>query len=396
MNQPGQIDVLDRDPALDGVRGLAVALVLVFHGMLAFDRSVPWSKVLTALTDWMFVGVDLFFVLSGFLITSILIRTRGAGGYFGNFYARRALRIFPAYYLVLVSTYLMLWLLGGSAVFAQTFHDAPYFLLYLQNGLMAWRDAQSQWAGLDHTWSLAIEEQFYLIWPSVVWLTLPQRLLGVALLFAAGSVLIKCGMIAAGVGHWSYYVASFSHGEGLALGAALAAWHGGRSRGAPLPRWYRGVGAAAALGFAADVFAHMFGHGWGRWFAGFYEPLVVTAFAWLIGEILESPPHRTLLRFFASQPLRLLGQYSYGLYLIHFVVLMTLYKLFFSAWQARFGVNGAAALSAVLMYGITALLALAMFHAVERPILRLKRYFAPRRQGGAAAASLTAEGGASP
>jgi peptidoglycan/LPS O-acetylase OafA/YrhL len=95
--------VLARDPALDGVRGLAIGLVLLTHGFTVAPLG-PVTRFLHMVTNSMQIGLDLFFVLSGFLLSSILIRTRGDDGYFRSFYARRVLRIFPAYYLLLAGS----------------------------------------------------------------------------------------------------------------------------------------------------------------------------------------------------------------------------------------------------------------------------------------------------
>src|SRR5437868_7114891 len=92
-------DILERDPALDGVRGVAIGVILLAHGFMPNPGGFATTLIQRVLDSLSF-GVDLFFVLSGFLITSILIRTRETSGYFRNFSARRSLRIFPAYYLV--------------------------------------------------------------------------------------------------------------------------------------------------------------------------------------------------------------------------------------------------------------------------------------------------------
>src|SRR5262245_13745 len=173
----------DRVPALDGLRGLAILPVMLTHFVSDGDLS-PVSKVdeiVSATLTLGWVGVELFFVLSGFLITGILLDSRGAPHYFRNFYIRRTLRIFPLYY-----GFLALWL-GVLPLFYKWPNDVlkvvsipvspVWSWAYLTNIVQALHD---DWrAGppyTTHFWSLAIEEQFYLVWPTVVFLFSRRRL----------------------------------------------------------------------------------------------------------------------------------------------------------------------------------------------------------------------------
>ncbi len=168
-------------PALDGLRGIAIILVMLHH----FTNYRPTSGIdglIGSVVFFWWTGVDLFFVLSGFLITGILLDTRGSERYFTTFYARRILRIFPLYYLVLFLAFVVLPkfpavhpVLAGQADLPPQW---PYWL-YLTNFSIADRGWGHGW--VDVGWSLAIEEQFYLVWPLVIWLC-PPRL--VALLCA--------------------------------------------------------------------------------------------------------------------------------------------------------------------------------------------------------------------
>ncbi len=154
--------VLKRVPALDGLRGLAILAVVEFHFAEGLtNASRPESAIYNVFrTGWL--GVDLFFVLSGFLITGILSNSKGTPGYFRNFYWRRALRIFPPYYAFLF-VFGVLYPLARHRPL-----DAPWWhWTYLTNVAIA--------AGLpvnscSHFWSLAIEEQFYLLWPLLIYM----------------------------------------------------------------------------------------------------------------------------------------------------------------------------------------------------------------------------------
>jgi peptidoglycan/LPS O-acetylase OafA/YrhL len=162
-------DDRERDPRLDGVRGIAILLVLVYH-LTLYGGMAPNGPFLDRLwRTWTLplgLGVDLFFVLSGFLITGILLDTKDGPDYFRNFYARRFLRIFPLYYATLAATFLLI-----PAVRL----DAVWYWTYLIN----YRFADVGWprvAYLGHFWTLAVEEQFYLVWPALVFFV-PRRVL---------------------------------------------------------------------------------------------------------------------------------------------------------------------------------------------------------------------------
>ena len=148
---------------LDGLRGLAIALVLV-HSLTMFVHPVSaGGQLYHAALAFGWSGVQLFFVLSGFLITGILLDTRPTPHYFRNFYIRRALRIFPLYYVTLAVAFIVLPALDRMPqVYAGDYPHQAFLWLYLSN----WRHDIG--GGFSHYWSLALEEQFYLVWPLVV------------------------------------------------------------------------------------------------------------------------------------------------------------------------------------------------------------------------------------
>src|SRR6266704_2509367 len=157
-------------PGLDGVRGIAILLVMFFH----FANMKPASKIdgyFYAFTHYGWSGVDLFFVLSGFLITGILVDARGSPSYFKAFYARRALRILPAYYGFLFVIFVVLPLLGlgaGANYMLARQHQGWYWL-HLTNVMMAIGEIPGHGSNPStRFWSLAVEEQFYFLWPAIV------------------------------------------------------------------------------------------------------------------------------------------------------------------------------------------------------------------------------------
>src|SRR5208282_2425862 len=152
--------------ALDGVRGLAIVAVMLTHISI---QQVPLHPLLRGTLALGWSGVDLFFVLSGFLITGILLDTRQCPNYFRSFYARRVLRIFPLYY-----GFLTFALLVFPYIVSPDFMPAPshrwLYVCYVANWL-----PHAQWHVLSHFWSLCVEEQFYFIWPLLILLVSPRR-----------------------------------------------------------------------------------------------------------------------------------------------------------------------------------------------------------------------------
>src|SRR6266699_4069882 len=169
-------------PQFDGLRGLAILSVLIGHS--GFLEALPHAGML----EYTLFGVNLFFVLSGFLITGILTDSKGSQHYFRNFYARRALRIWPLYYLVLFVAFVV------GPLFAPSMRPTavsvwPAFVFYVQNIVFANRGTYP--FGLGATWSLAVEEQFYLTWPVMVFLFKKRTLAVVSALLVVVSLSLR-------------------------------------------------------------------------------------------------------------------------------------------------------------------------------------------------------------
>ncbi len=162
-------------PALNGVRGVAILLVIVCH-FIAFALPYTPARWLRLVASVGGTGVDLFFVLSGFLITRILLASRQRPAFLTTFYARRILRIFPLYYGFLAAIYIAVPLLHlGQPI---PFGIQLWAWTYTQNVAMTFlpHPATDLWQWTPHLWSLAVEEHFYLVWPLIVKLTSPARL----------------------------------------------------------------------------------------------------------------------------------------------------------------------------------------------------------------------------
>jgi peptidoglycan/LPS O-acetylase OafA/YrhL len=347
-----------RIPELDGLRGLAAVAVLLAH--LGEGR---WPLV-----GWGWTAVNLFFVLSGYLITGIVLREGRAPGFFAAFYARRVLRIWPTYFLTIAAILLVNPLPGRAASTA----GLPWYLTFTQNVPRYWgRETPPFHEDFNPAWSVALEEQFYLLWPAVVLLAGPRRVVPVAL------GLIGLGLAARLAGFSTYLL--LAQCDGFAFGGLLAAMVASRP---DAPR-SRGLIAAclAALAVAATVPL------WGRLLvraiggAAATNPergvaLIITgadaaSFA-VVGLAVAYSGSRWLAPLRGAWARRL-GEVSYGLYLYHLPIFGNL-----DAVGLRLGVAPSLpfdAFKAAVALGV----AVASWHLIERPILGLKHRFAYRR-----------------
>jgi peptidoglycan/LPS O-acetylase OafA/YrhL len=209
-----------RFPSLDGLRGVAVLLVLT-HNMTLLD--VPTNvveKVIEYCLNVGWIGVQLFFVLSGFLITRGLIEIRESRNYYVSFYGRRVLRIFPLYFGTLAFIFVVLPALNAMPDLFQ--QDAPH-QVWLWTFLSNWSEPRDLGgSSLPHFWSLAVEEQFYLIWPLLIHRLKPRQIATLCAVVAALSLGARVWMVQTGVDPEIIYAASLARMDALAMGAAVA------------------------------------------------------------------------------------------------------------------------------------------------------------------------------
>jgi peptidoglycan/LPS O-acetylase OafA/YrhL len=364
-------------PSLDGLRGLAIGGVLASHFLDRWPLTGAGDRAFISVVGLGWSGVDLFFVLSGLLITGILVDTLGAASWWGSFMARRTLRIFPLYYLALA----VFWVAGPAAGLVDRWTLGRWgwwYWSYLGN----WAFAAGQTIpSLTHFWSLAVEEQFYLFWPLVVWLARGRRLAVVAAgLFAAGPLLRWLIVEASGWPVGSAFRVTPGRLDQLALGALLAVLLRSPAGRGWLSRWWGAValaGAAAflALGLPARFDMHQAAlEVWSHTFLGLaYGGL-------LCGAVSGEGTDGRLQRLLRARPLQVLGRYSYGLYVIHFFVHEALAPLL-ARWPAgaaalatRGGVLAWAAAATALSLGLAWL----SWHLFERRFLALKSRFPAR------------------
>jgi peptidoglycan/LPS O-acetylase OafA/YrhL len=337
-------------PELDGLRGLAILWVVLYHCNPRLQGTWIYYASL-----WGWAGVILFFALSGFLITSILLTTRDKPRYFHNFHARRALRIWPVYILLLVVVYLNApWFIGPSVIAA--IKTAPWlaYLFLVQNLFHL-----SLPPAVGPTWALAIEEQYYFLWaPLVRFLRRPWML----------TVVLTCALITSPLlrlSQWSLLTPTHTliHLDGLALGSLLAlAMHT-----IPLSRraWL-GMGLGSIVtGFSAA--ATVAGG------TAFLDSALAVGFAGtVLAAIASTGARNPLSAALRSGPLAFYGRISYGLYMFHVTVFVFLG--WFDLWMNRYGMAGNLAIVAVRFAASTAFAA-ALWYGFESKILKLKRYF---------------------
>ena len=339
-----------RIAALDGIRGIAVLMVIWGHADYLPNGAV---------------GVDVFFVLSGYLITALLLdeRTKRGRISFPNFYMRRMLRLLPAL-LLLLALYVPTFVILGQRL-DRTLGDAAIALCYASNWTKAFGHRPDF---IGHTWSLSIEEQFYILWPMTVlglyWLVRRGRA-GAAICLAAALAILcyRHWMLSRGASLERVYFGLDTRGDDLLAGAALAFWTPLLPRLVALVIGWLGLAALFAFVFCGTVYP------------GFFMGQHPYAYVWvmtlaiLLG--LLNDRQGWMARLLSFKPLVWVGMISYGLYLFHVPILVELvHHLKWERWHA-------AAVGIPLSFGIAAL----SFYSVERPCLRLKDRFRPAQTG---------------
>ena len=383
-------------PALDGVRGVAILLVLLIHfsmdTLFLSPAGVLYSRF--AFAGW--IGVDLFFVLSGFLITGILLDAKGDDHrrgadphYFRNFYARRTLRIFPLYYGSLALLFIILPLVKPvqtPAVQWVAGHQkwlwlyGANILISLKNEWVFWTD----WFVLNPFWSLAVEEHFYLLWPLVVFLLPRKWLVRVCLASLPFCLALRFLILHFTPNFLASSLMTPCRIDSLCFGGLLA-----MAIRSPAPRLAALRRAAPYLSVAfflpmLPIFAKTNGSGanpadfWMH-FAG--HTLLAISFGFLIFIAATSSPLSPLVRFLSVPFLRAFGKYSYGMYVLHSIFMPWFIKFFpvDLYWQIVGHQLVAVWIHVAFSVATTFALGWLSWHLYEKHFLKLKRFFIPRR-----------------
>ena len=349
-------------PALDGIRGIAILLVIVYHNFGFID---------VFFFGWL--GVDLFFVLSGFLITDILLRKQREQGFLKKFFIRRALRILPLYYLVLFVFLILLPFLEKNFLDLDYYiSNQLWFWTYLQNWLLIFHPPEHA-ISLTHLWSLAVEEQYYLIWPfCILLIKKPQRLF--FLLFIILLLVIFIRLIV-----WIYKIESlayfnfytFSRIDGICIGSMLAL----ARKFAPsqtTKSFTAIIFLLASLNFIFYFINKQYDFSF-PFLAIVGYTTFATVFGLLLNEIIVSKD--SLIRVcFENKVLRFFGTISYGLYIIHWPTYIVLKTHAAGLFQSYFfhSANFMISMSATV---ISIIISYLSFHFYEKPFLKMKEKF---------------------
>ena len=365
---------------LDGIRGFAIIAVMLYHFSISFQHQTDLisldlfvAKILQS--GWL--GVDLFFVMSGFLITSILYSSTENKNYFKNFYVRRILRIFPLYYLILCILIFIIPMLSESMnEKTKLLQDNSFwFWMYLVN----WRVAFL--GGFEHIqagymWSLAVEEQFYLIWPIVV-KYFKNSLAGICFAAVVLGLILKIYLFTEGYNATTLYVMTFTHLDGLLLGSALAVLYLKKEIDASMLLKFKYI-ACLSLLICITIFIIE------KDFA-FYSDLVslfgISAvsilFCFLLITMLNSGDASTLNKIFSLEPVIYVGKLCYGLYLVHHPIGLFVNEKIIS--HNSFMIKGSYLpslfLSILLSGALSILIAHLSYNLFEKHFLNLKKRF---------------------
>jgi peptidoglycan/LPS O-acetylase OafA/YrhL len=362
--------------SLDGVRGLAVLAVVCFHTLRIKHSHDIWGKVWVAIQESTWAGVDLFFVLSGFLITGILLDSRRSTRYFTNFYARRTLRIAPVYYGVLIAALLVAPLVIGvqrmPVLHRRLIESQLWLWTYTANFLQA--SGAHTLPGFGHFWSLAVEEQFYWFWPLVVFFSSRRILLRICIAVCCVLPIVRFLLLEHGSTPWALRQYTFTRIDTLLFGAMVAIvirdrqWIGWARTAVP----WLAVASILALIWIGSRFGFIPFEARTTLILGYSA--IGTLSAVLIFRV-ATQDYSKLSKAMSSNVLAWFGNYSYGIYIFHIPVALAV-----SSFAGRQLTSARSEFICALFYfgivlGISSGLAFLVWHCYEVHFLSLKKYF---------------------
>jgi peptidoglycan/LPS O-acetylase OafA/YrhL len=341
---------------LDGVRGIAALMVMFFHFFQHHGSTGPVWSVVQRLSVFGQTGVSLFFVLSGFLITRILLATKSNPNYFSNFYIRRSLRIFPLYYFFLVLVYFII-----PAEFGGTnadFSKQIYFWIYLQDFAMAFHWPLN---GPGHFWSLAIEEHFYLLWPIMIFYLGRRGIVISVALTILISTFLKYWLPAHNV---DIFYFTFTRWDEIGIGALLAVWEIDNKFSLQTSRkMFRNLFLVLVPTLVLWVWNDSAGNEELQVFKYF---LIAMIYFFLIGGIISLREEAFFKKLVKTRFFTFTGKISYGLYVYHPLS----YLLFFLIFDINYVL-----VNLLGCFCVAYLLATCSYYALEIWFLRLKRNY---------------------
>jgi peptidoglycan/LPS O-acetylase OafA/YrhL len=353
-------------PALDGLRGIAILLVVLLHNF-GFMNYFFFG--------WL--GVDLFFVLSGFLITNILLDTLEKPNFLRNFYIRRVLRIFPLYYFILIICLFIIPAIPGLG------YDLSYYIknqawewTYLQNWLFVFKEPYGT-KMLLHTWSLAVEEQFYLVWPATILLIRKPKIL-LAVVFATLIIVLITRFLI-----WIYHIEdlayaslyTFTRIDGICIGCMVALL---MKINQPFLKKYTPM---IVLLMAAINFGFYFINGSHSFTLPYLAFAGYTTFAVLFGILVYEAvlAESKWIQFFLNiRILKFFGKISYGLYVYHWPVYILLFSFFTNLFitTMNISVRIAEISSGIVVTFVGIIISIISYRYFEKPFLKLKNSYA--------------------
>ena len=349
-------------PALDGLRGIAIILVLCCHNL----NFLPYFEI-----GW--VGVDLFFVLSGFLITDILLKAKANKNFLPNFYLRRILRIFPLYYTVLLLFFILAPLFRDLQVQFNYYYDQQAMsFLHMQNWLYIFNIKPDDTLLMGHFWSLSVEEQFYLLWPFVIFAVKnKRRLCIIACVILAACIISRfASWIYFGNGYTNFYFQYMTRMDGLSIGSLIAIWRI-NGFGYAKKKIIRLSVSIFSVHLILLILAKTILTGFPHFrLLGYTSIAVIFGIVILFAAEKRNDYSKLVLE---SRVLRYVGKISYGLYVFHWPVL-ALSKIYLLniLIDNGLGYNTAYISVSILALIIAAFLSVFSYHLFEKRILVLK------------------------
>ncbi len=369
-------DLHSRSVALDGIRGIAILSVVIYHATMTLGHDFAPIQALLSIGHTAWLGVEVFFALSGFLITRILLNSRHAPAreYFGTFYYRRALRIFPLYFGVLA----VIWLVSTAwpsfnAKGAVRFLDEQWwFWLHAANMAREYYGAHLPALEfgrfeLSHFWTLAVEEHFYLFWPLLVFTLSVRRIALVAVALVLVSLSLRSGLVNAESPWIDALVATPKYVAGLAVGGLAALWLHCRPMAAITPLARGATLVIAPIVFLACALTPIAEQGnvFDTVIALLAAITAACAALWVTTE-----PNARLARWLSNPVLVTYGKYSYGIYVFHYLLGPVTRDVQLSQWPGGYTLGIIWYVSLYLV--IPLLVAIVSYHCWEAPWLKLK------------------------
>jgi peptidoglycan/LPS O-acetylase OafA/YrhL len=351
-------------PAVDGLRGLAIITVVVYHNFGFINKYLFFG--------WL--SVDLFFVISGFLITDILLGAVGGKNFLRNFYYRRVLRIFPLYYLSLILFLIVLPKLPIESGIKYYTDNQAWLWAYLQNWLYIFRPPENT-NTLNHLWSLAVEEQFYLLWPlAILVLKKPKHLLLFISLLLSATIGLRLWIWMYHLPGFAYYnLYTFTRIDGICIGCMVALLL--KIDPGFLKKYTTGI----VLFFAIMNFAFFFINRYYQFSFPYLALVGYTTFAMLLGLLLNkaiSAENKLINVIFNIPLLKFFSKISYGFYVFHWPVYLLL-SPYLSSWGSKFLTGTLLEFSVSLLATLLAIgISWLSFNYYEKYFLKLKDKFA--------------------